>query len=349
MPRAIDSPEDFTIVGENIHATRVLLRNGRRAKTLDDGTEAVPFRGPNGEQRLLTVPDWYKSTQPYQQNQIKHFLIAMRKGIEGDADEREEGKAYIQYEVRRQVRGGAKYLDINPDEVHYDLDIQKACMRFAVEAVQEASPVPPSIDSSNSEIIEAGLAAYDGSAGRPIINSVAAERMDVLDMVVEHNARMILMCTGPEGMPQNAEERLDNLDSIMQGVQSKGIPMSDIFVDGIIFPISVDSQYGNHYFDAVRLIRDRYGGDIHVGMGLSNVSFGMPNRRLLNDTFIYLAIEAGIDAGLLDPIATKLDRIFDLDTEPEPVRLAMDVLEGRDDFCMNYIMAFRDGRLRGTG
>ena len=81
MPRAIDSPEEFTIVGENIHATRVLLRNGRRAKTLDDGTEVVPFRGPNGERRMLTVPEWYKSTQPYQQNQIKHFLIAMRKGI----------------------------------------------------------------------------------------------------------------------------------------------------------------------------------------------------------------------------------------------------------------------------
>ena len=126
MPRVIDSPEEFTIVGENIHATRVLLRNGRRAKTLDDGTEVVPFRGPNGERRMLNVPEWYKSTQPYQQNQIKHFLIAMRKGIEDDADEREEGKAYIQYEVRRQVRAGAKYLDINPDEVHYDLETQKA-------------------------------------------------------------------------------------------------------------------------------------------------------------------------------------------------------------------------------
>ena len=346
MPRVIESPEDFTIVGENIHATRVLLRNGRRAKTLEDGTEVVPFRGPDGERRMLTVPEWYKSTQPYQQNQIKHFLIAMRKGIEDDADEREEGKAYIQYEVRRQVRAGAKFLDINPDEVHYNLDIQKACMRFAVEAVQEVSPIPPSIDSSNSEIIEAGLEAYDGSAGRPMINSVAAERLEALDMVVEHNARMVLMCTGPEGMPQDDQERLDNLNFIMEHVQAKGIPMDDIYVDGIIFPISVDPRYGNHYFDAVRSIREQYGNEIHIGMGLSNVSFGMPERRLLNDTFIYLSIEAGIDAGILDPIATKLERVFALDTELEPVKLALDVLEGRDDFCMNYIMAYRDGRLK---
>ena len=81
-------------------------------------------------------------------------------------------------------------------------------------------------------------------------------------------------------------------------------------------------------------------------MGLSNVSFGMPERRLLNDTFIYLALEAGIDAGILDPIATKLDRVFNLDTESVPVKLALDVLEGRDDFCMNYITAYRDGRLK---
>lgn len=347
MSRAIDSPEKFIIVGENIHATRVLLRNGRRAKTLEDGTEVVPFQGPNGEPRMLTVPNWYKDTQPYQQGQIKHFLIAMRKGIGDDPDEREEGRAYIQYEALRQVRAGAEYLDINPDEVHYDIEIQKACMRFAIEAVHEVSPAPPSIDSSNSDIIAAGLDAYDGSAGRPILNSVAAERMDALDMVVEHDARMVLMCTGPDGMPQNGEERVENLNAIMEAVKSRGIAESDIFVDGIIFPISVDSQYGNHYFDAVRTIRETYGNDIHIGMGLSNVSFGMPNRRLLNDTFIHLAIEAGVDAGIIDPIATKLDRAFDIDVESEPIRLAMDVLEGRDDFCMNYITAFREGRLNG--
>ena len=346
MPRAVDAPDQFTIVGENIHATRVLLRNGRRVVTLDDGTEAVPFKGDSGEDRLLTVPDWFKKTQPYDQGQIKHFMIAMRKGIGDDADEREQAAAYVRHEIRRQVAAGAQYLDINPDEVHYDLETQKACMRFVVEAVQEVSPVPPSIDSSNSEIIQAGLEAYDGLAGRPIINSVAAERMDALDMVVEHNARMVLMCTGPDGMPQDDEERVENLNFIMEHVQSKGIPMDDIYVDGIIFPISVDPQYGNHYFDAVRLIREQYGNEIHIGMGLSNVSFGMPERRLLNDTFIYLSIEAGIDAGILDPIATKLDRVFALDTESEPVKLALDTLEGRDDFCMNYIMAYRDGRLK---
>ena len=91
MARAIESPEEFTIIAENIHATRIVLRNGRRTTTLEDGTEAVTFKGESGEDRLLTVPESFKSTQPYEQGQIKHFMIAMSKGIGDDPDEMAEG------------------------------------------------------------------------------------------------------------------------------------------------------------------------------------------------------------------------------------------------------------------
>ena len=101
MPRVVDSAEDFTVIGENIHATRAVLRNGRRAVTLDDGTEAVTFRDELGERRRLTVPNWFKETQPYSQGQIKHVLIAMMKGIGDDPAERDEGA------VLHQGRGGA--------------------------------------------------------------------------------------------------------------------------------------------------------------------------------------------------------------------------------------------------
>ena len=345
MSRVISSPEEFTIVGENIHPTRVVLRNGRRAVTLDDGTEAVPFKGRAGERRYLTVPDWYKSTQPYEQGQIKHFLIAMMKGIGDDPAEREEGAEYLLYEVGRQTAAGAQYLDVNVDEVHYDLDIQKRAMRWAVETVQEAAPIPLSVDSSDSGIIAEGLAAYNGRAGRPIVNSVAPERPETLDMVKEHNARVITMATSGTGMPQDAEERVENTRAIVEQVRSAGVPLGDIFVDAIVFPISVDSQNCNHYFDAVRTIREVYGDEIHIGMGLSNVSFGMPNRKLINKTFIHLALDAGIDSGIIDPVQTKLNAVFSLDTESEPTTLATDMLLGRDDFCVNYIQAFRDGKL----
>ena len=345
MPRVIQSPDEFTVIGENIHATRVLLRNGRRAVTLDDGTEAVPFKGEAGEQRYLTVPDWFKKTQPYDQGQIKHFLIAMMKGAGEDPAEREEGAAYVRYEVARQVKAGASYLDINVDEVHYDVDIQKRCMRWTVETVQEVSPVPPCVDSSLSEIIAEGLAAYDGRAGRPLVNSVAFERLDVLDMALEHDARIMVMATSGTGMPQDAQDRIDNVHEIMEHVTAKGVELRNVFVDAIVFLISVDSQNGNHYFDAVSKLRETYGAEIHIGGGLSNVSFGMPKRGVINQTFIYLALEAGIDSGIIDPIQTKMGSVFGLDTESEPVKLAKDMLLGRDEFCTDYIMAFRDGRL----
>jgi cobalamin-dependent methionine synthase I len=345
MPRVISSPEQFTIIGENIHATRVVLRNGRRAVTQDDGTEAVPFKGESGEQRYLTVPEWFKKTQPYEQGQIKHFMIAMKKGISDDPEEREQGAAYIQYEVRRQVRSGASYLDINVDEVDYDVDVQKRCMRWTVETAQEVSSVPPCVDSSLSEIIAEGLAAYDGRAGRPLVNSVAFERLDVLDMALEHNARIKVMATSATGMPQDADERVANINAIMEPVRAKGVLLTDVFIDGIVFLISVDSQNCNHYMNAVRSLRETYGNEVHIGGGLSNVSFGLPKRKLINDAFIYLALDAGIDSGIIDPIQTKLGSVFDLDTESEPVKLAMNMLLGRDDFCTDFIMAFREGRL----
>jgi len=344
MQRVIKSPNQFNIVGENIHATRILLRNGRRIKLLEDGTEAVPFRGDDEKHRYLTVPDWFKKTQPYEQGQIKHFLIAIMKGISDDPSEREEGASYIRSEVRKQTISGAKYLDINVDEVHYDLETQKRAMRWAIDIVQESSQVPPSIDSSNSEIIAAGLSEYDGRAGKPLVNSLSLERPEVLDMAKEYDTRVIVLATGAAGMPENDDQRVENANSIIETALSGGIPKDDIFCDAVVFPISVDPQYGNHYFNAVSRIRAEF-GNLHIGMGLSNVSFGMPNRKLINQTFIRLAIDAGIDSGLIDPIQTRLEDVLSLDMESERVKFTIDMLEGRDDFCMNYIQAFRDGRL----
>ncbi len=345
MPRVIDSPEQFTSIGENIHATRVVLRNGRRAKTLDDGTEVVPFKGDSGEDRLLTVPEWYKKTQPYELGQIKHFMIAVMKGIGDDPAEQEEGAAYIHQEVRRQVRAGADYLDLNVDEISPKLDIQFQGMRWLVATTQSVSPLPLSVDSSNAEIIAEGLAAYDASADRPMVNSVALERIETLDLVKDHDARVVVTAAGASGMPSDDDERVENVLQVMESVRSKGVALGDVFVDPLAFPISVDPAYGNHFFDAVRKLREAYGNEIHITGGLSNISFGLPRRKLINDTFIYLALEAGIDSGIIDPIQSKMGAVFDLDTDSEPVKLAIEMLSGRDDFCMNYIQAFRDGKL----
>jgi 5-methyltetrahydrofolate--homocysteine methyltransferase len=345
MPRAIEDPSDFTIIAENIHATRILLRKGKRVTTLEDGTEVVPFTGESGEQLYLRVPESFKDTQPYQQGQIKHFMIAAMKGIGDDPDEQKEGAAYVHYEVRRQTDAGATFLDLNADEVSPDLDVEKEAMAWLVDTVQEVSTLPPSIDSSDAEIIATGLAQYRGKQGRPMINSVALDRLETMDLVRKHDAKVIVSAAGEAGMPADAEERVANVEQVLAAVKEADIPLGDVFVDCLVFPISVSPQYGPSYLDAVAEIRRRYGSDLHVTGGLSNVSFGLPRRKLINDTFIYLGLEAGIDSGIVNPLESKPTDIFALNTEAEGVRLATDMLQGRDEYCVNFLQAYREKRL----
>ena len=347
MPRVVNSPEDFTVIAENIHATRALRRDGRRVSTLEDGSEAVTYKDQSGEDRYLRVPESFKETQPYQQGQIKHFMIAMHKGIGDDPAEEAEGRDYILNEVRRQTAAGAHYLDLNVDEISYRIEVQKKAMAWLVRTVQEASPVPPSVDSSNPEIIASGLDEYDGRAGRPVVNSVALERLETMELVKQHDGRVIVTAAGADGMPQDAEERVSNVREIMEAVQAAGIPLADVYIDCLVFPIAVSPDYGNHYLDAVRQVRELYGPDVHITGGLSNVSFGLPNRKLINDTFIHLCLEAGLDTGIVDPIQSKVGRVLAIDVETEAFQLASDALLGRDEFCMSYIQAWRDKRLGG--
>ena len=135
MSRVIDNPDQFIVVGENIHATRVVKRGGVRGHVFVDSTEAVKYK-IGGEQRFMRVPTHFTNTQPYEQGNLKHFMIAMWKGLNGDEDESTEGKNYIQYEVNRQIYAGAHYLDRNVDESSYRLEEQKRSMEWLDKFVE---------------------------------------------------------------------------------------------------------------------------------------------------------------------------------------------------------------------
>ena len=323
MPRVIDSPDQFIVLGENIHATRVVKRGGVRGHVFDDGTEAIKYK-VNGVRNYVHVPEHFTKTQPYEQGMLKHFMIAMWQGLNGEADESAQGKAYIQYEVNRQIGAGAQYLDLNVDESSYRLPEQKQSMEWLVKFVESVSTVPPSVDSSNPEIIEVGLNAYGGSQGRPMLNSIALERPDTIDLALKHNARAVVMAANEVGMPTDANDRVENVGRILEIALTKGMAEEDIFVDPLMFPISVDSNYGNHVF---------------------NVSFGIPKRSMVNDAVLHLAIEAGADAGIVDPLTTSAERSMNIDIESRPTKLAMDLLLGNDEYATKYIAAFRAGEL----
>src|SRR5262249_15851873 len=117
----------------------------------------------------------------------------------------------------------------------------------------------------------------------------------------------------------------------------------------LIFPVSVDGAYGRHALEAMRMIRERYGQNVRVTGGLSNVSFGLPGRRLLNDVFLRLAMDAGADSRIVDPLLASPAGARSLDLEADGYALARDALLGIDEDCRRYLKAYRAGGLARFG
>ncbi len=335
----------FLIIGENLHTSRVVKRNGIRSSILPDGREVVHYKTEDGKKKYLEVPEHFKNTQPYKQNNIKHFIIAVWKGINGNSLEAEEAADYVQWEALRQIRFGAHFLDLNVDEASHKLEEQKVYIVWMVENIQDIVTVPLSIDSSNPEIIEAGLKAYNGNAGRPLLNSVALERLDTLDMAKYFNARIVATAAAENGMPSNADERVENAGRVIEAALSKGIKKSDIFVDPLFFPISVSPSYGMDALNAISALRKKFGHEIHITGGMSNMSFGLPKRKLINQVFIHLAIEAGADSGIIDPVQCPIKDILGLDMTTNSAGITRRMLEGEDEYCADYIAAYRNNNL----
>ena len=137
------------------------------------------------------------------------------------------------------------------------------------------------------------------------------------------------------------EERLSNASHMVEAASAKGIALSDMFIDPLFFPVSVDSAFGPHSLGAIAALRERFGPEVHITGGVSNASFGIPARKLINDVFVILATEAGLDSGIVDPTLSPLDQVFAIDRDSDDYRLAEDVILGRDEHCHAYIAAWR--------
>lgn len=333
--------DEFIAVGENIHCTRVILRRDERVIEVGDGNEAIKFEGRDGSERVLPVSDNEKQTPDYLEGRLKHIQVAVRAAMDGDGAGADAGLEYLDFVVQSQVRAGVDFLDLNVDEISPSLDTQVATMRWLVPAIQSLTSVPLSIDSSKFEIIEAGLAVYDRRVGRPLLNSASLERIDALELAIEHDAHVIVTAAGASGMPADGEERVRNAAEIIELALEKGVAAPDLQVDLLVFPVAVDQQYPNHYLHATRQLRAKYGSEIHITGGISNVSFGLPGRRLLNDVFLNLAVEAGADAGIVDVAARDIQSILDLDRDTASYQLTREVLLGEDPDCKRFLRAWR--------
>jgi 5-methyltetrahydrofolate--homocysteine methyltransferase len=336
--------ETFIAVGENIHCTRIYKVGGKFCKEQPDGSWAICYRAGD-EARALPVPDVFVGAGDWENGKVKHCAVAIWQGVYGEGDAQASGVDYIQQLAKSQEAAGASYLDINVDEFSTDVEERVKLMKWTVDVAQSAVSIPMSIDSSNEDILKAGLEACDTERGRPMVNSVSLERQDAIAVAAEHNAVVIASAAGEEGLPANTEERMANLDRLIPMLKEAGFEDGDLHIDPLVFPISVDGNNGNGFIDAVAMVREKFGADVHIVAGLSNVSFGMPGRKLINQVFTYMAVEKGADGGIVDPMQINAGILSALDPETESFKLAHDLLTGQDEFGMNYIMASREGKL----
>ena len=337
----------LTVIGENIHCTRVALRKGRRIAERD-GAEAILYRTADGEEHALPVTAEAKRTKDYEEGRVKHVQVAIETAMETAAGDPAEGLRYIEALIRHQEHAGAAFLDLNVDEISPKLGVQTGAMAWLAATCQGLTDIPLSIDSSSVDVIRAGLEAIAPAKARPMLNSASLERLEALDLAHAHDCRAVVTAAGERGMPDGTEARVANASRMVEAALARGFAVSDLFIDPLVFPISVDSRFGNHCLDAIRALRARFGADIHITGGMSNVSFGLPARKILNDTFVLLAVDAGADGGIMDPVASPPAAILASDREDPRYRLAEDVMLGRDEHCMAYIRAWRKGRLAAT-
>ena len=339
-----DTP--FIIIGENIHCSRVVKREGARGGIAPDGRPGVRFPdGEGGEAWVLLPASIVESKEFSSSERIKHVMAAVRVGLAGGADA-DVAARYVAWMAQRQIAGGAHYLDLNVDEISPEVGGRLEAMQWLVAAVGPASSVPLSIDSSDAAVLEAGLDAVDpawADGATPMVNSASTERPEVLELVRQRGTPVVLSCTGAS-MPSGTQDRIDRAEQIVGMAFDLGLPAGSLFVDPLVIPIGVDPMAGSAYLEAVRAIRERFGADIHITGGVSNISFGLPARRLISDVFLDLSVQAGQDSGIIDPVA-DVQAALDPDRDSEPYRLAAAMLTGEDAFGMAFIEAYRAGTL----
>ena len=340
------STAPFIAIGENIHTSRVVKRDGVRIGETPAGEVAVRVPMPDGGEGLLPVQPVIRDTREFAAGRVKHVMVAVQEGVTG-GPLAALATTYVRWMAARQIAGGASYLDLNVDEYSPDVDGRLAAMAWLVPIVGPVSSVPLSIDSSDSAVMEVGLDLVDpawGGGGKPLLNSAAADRQDVLDLAASRGCPVVLSSTG-ETMPSGTEERMVRAVEMIEMAQDHGLTLNDLHVDPLVIPIGVDAEAGAAYLEAVRQLRERYGPELHITGGVSNVSFGMPARRLISDVFLDLCVQAGQDSGIVDPVAADIHAALDPDRDAEGYRFAADLLTGVDAFGVEFIDAFRSGRL----
>jgi 5-methyltetrahydrofolate--homocysteine methyltransferase len=331
----------YRIVGENIHCTRVRMCSGKFVQTDASGRSWLLYKD-GGDLGRLPLPRIFTESDDWKNGKVRHVAAAIHQGMQGSDEESAAGKSYIAAMAREQEAQGAWFLDLNVDEYSMDRGEKIAAAEWAASVIQGASAIPLSIDSSDPAVLEAGLKACDPARGKPLVNSVSLERATIIPIAAKAGARVVAGATGAERMPEGVAERVSNAKLLVGRLLSEGLEPDDIYLDPLVMPVSVDTLNPGYVIEAVRILRAELGPAYHFAPGLSNVSFGLPRRSLINQVFARLCLDSGCDGGIVDPAQINDGVLSSLDLGSGAPALARELLEGRDEYGLGWISACRE-------
>ena len=247
----------------------------------------------------------------------------------------ERNEAFIQDLAVKQAQAGASWLDVNagtyPSREPDDLI-------WLVKIIQPVVEVPLCLDSANPQALATAIRVVERT---PMINSISGEpqRLEgILPLVAEQGCPVIALAMDDKGIPETCEGRMEVVRKVMEATHASGVPDGNVYIDPLTMTLATNTDSALITLDTMHAIRREF-PNAHLTMGLSNISFGLPARSYINRVFLTLALAAGLDCAILDP----------LDREMRAVLVAAELVLGHDRHCLNYTRAYRAGLFNGPG
>ncbi len=260
---------------------------------------------------------------------IGEKINATRKSIAAALQARDA--EFIIKTARQQIEAGAQYIDINGGDPRPGQEARN--MVWLMELVQGSTEAAVAVDTADPEAMRAGLKM---AKAKPILNSISLENdrlKAMLPIVGEFDCMVVALLMSDSGTPSGVEDRTANAQRLIGHLLGAGKKIDEIIVDPCFLPVSADQTSGRRVVEAIAAIHAKW-PEVHIGGGCSNISFGLPQRKLVNFALLSQAILHGMDAGLIDPCVPGIMATI----------YAAEAVAGKDEFCMNYVMAAREGK-----
>ena len=258
---------------------------------------------------------------------VGELINASRKKIRNEIKEKNYD-AIVQV-AKDQHEHGADFIDVNAGIF---VGQEEDYVKWLIQTVQENLDAPCCIDTPDPKVIEEAVKVHKGT---PMLNSISLEKdryENMLPVVKGKDMKVIALCMSDEGMPYTKDDRLKIANKLINNLVQNNVPLENIYVDPLVQPIGSGDNFGKEFIDTIEAIHAEYEG-INTICGLSNISYGIPKRKFVNQTFMVMAITKGLNAAIMNPLDKRMMASV----------IATETLLGKDPFCENYVTKYREG------